>query len=117
MPWSRLMQLVAAPTRPTALPPMVSVTVFVAAPSASSCGGTGPVSVDCGAYMSAVVAPEQGTSTSGTPGCFAATRGEAARDRRQPGDERSGGRISGPAAAESPSATYSPAVLASAVPA
>jgi len=35
----------------------------------------------------------------------------------QPGEERSQGRISGPAAAESPSATYSPPVPAVAVPA
>lgn len=69
------MQLVAAPTRPTSLPPMVTVTVPVAAPSALSCGGTAPVSVDCGAYMSAVVAPEHVTSLSGTPSREAATCG------------------------------------------
>ena len=49
----------AAPTSPTSLPPMPTVTSVASLDSASNCGAWLPPSTLCGAVMCSVVADEQ----------------------------------------------------------
>jgi hypothetical protein len=90
------------------LPPMVSDTRSVVGVSASNCGGTGPRNVVWLPSKSSATAAEHVTSrNSSTPRVAASTLGQFRVDRRQPRCSTSWSGISGPAAAESPSATYS----------
>ena len=56
------MHVVAAPTRPTSLPPMPTVTSAVSLVSAENCGTLAPPVTACEPSMSFVVADEQLTS-------------------------------------------------------
>jgi hypothetical protein len=90
------------------LPPMVSDTRSVVGVSASNCGGTAPRNVVWLPSKSSATAAEHVTSRNvATPSRVASTLGQFRDDRRHPRFSTSWSGISGPAAAESPRATYS----------